>query len=420
MNAILEQTDRYTRELLIPFWAGRIEDRTHGGFQPGYDRHGRRTAVTDKAMLAQARSLVAIAHAGRLGFSWPDDAAVLARGVDFLLRSFRDPVHDGYVWMVSDDGRRILDDSKVIYGHSFLVYALAEVALLTGDETVRAEACRLFDLLMAKAADRRHGGFLEHFDRAFRPVAVRPDGRLHKSLDVHMHMMEAFTSLYELTRMPRHREALESVIALLFGRMVDPGSGLGIAMFTPDWTPIPNLPLGTLWGRDRFPPQGKPPEITSYGHNIEMAWLYLHALDVLGVPRSAGRARVEPIFAHTLRDGIDPECGGLFTEGHREHGVTETNKEFWQQAEALVGFLDAFEMTGDARYLDAFRNVHGFVVAHVICWDQGEWYPLVDRQGRVLRDDLGYHWKSGYHTVRAMVAVVTRLRRLLTAGHRVP
>ena len=407
----LERTERYTRTQLIPFWATRIEEKRFGGFQGGYDRHGRRTAVTDKAMLAQARSIVTIAHAMRLGFEWPDGIPALRRGIDFLFNHFHDPLCDGYFWMTTAEGK-VLDEAKVIYGHSFLIYALAEHALLTGDASSRSEASRLFELLMSRAADIRYGGFLEHFDGQFAPVALRSDGLIHKSLDVHMHLMEAFTSLYELTRSPRHRQALNDVTGLIFDRMVDPETGAGIAMFKTDWTPIPNLQLGTLWGCDRFEPAGKPVEITSYGHNIELAWLYLHSLDVLGVSREEGRPRVLPIFEHTVRHGVDRECGGLFVEGGRRAGATEKNKEFWQQAEALVGFLDAYEMTGDARYLDAFRNIHDFVFGKFICWEQGEWYPLLTREGHIIRDDLGYHWKVGYHTVRSMVEVCLRLRKL--------
>ncbi|MHB9026342.1 MAG: AGE family epimerase/isomerase [Armatimonadota bacterium] len=416
----LERTERYTRERLIPFWASRIEDTAHGGLQPGYDGEGRRSEVTDKAMLAQARGIMTISHARRLGWAWPDGEGVLRRAIDFLFRAFRDPDYDGYYWMTAADGR-VLDDGKVVYGHSFLIYAFAEHALLTGDALSREEACRLFSLLCARAADLRYGGFYEHFDREFRPIAVRSDGIIHKSLDVHMHLMEAFTSLYELTGDPRHRQALEQVTALIFARMTDPATGCGIAMFRPDWTPIPNVQLGTLWGADRFDPTGKPPEITSYGHDIELAWLYLHSLEKIGSELIFRKNRekfkssdpIFSIFRHTAERGVDWDCGGLYVEGPRDGAATETHKEFWQQAEALVGFLDAYKLTGDELYLNAFKNVHDFVFTHMIA-PAGEWYPLLDRRGAVLRDALGYHWKIGYHTVRGMVETVKRLREIVT------
>ncbi len=412
IHEYLDRTERYLIEKLIPFWADRIVEPACGGFQTNYDRHGRRTTVSEKTFLCQGRCIFTLSHAVRLGFDWPGSREMIEQGVRFLERCFRDRQHDGYVWIVSETGE-VLDDRKVVYGHSFAIYGLAEYALLTGDESAARAACTVFDLLCARAADLRWGGFFEHFDREFRLESVRPDGQPHKSLDVHMHLMEAFTVLYQLTGTERHLKALEQVTELIFGRMVDPESGVGIAMFAPDWTPLPNVELGTLWGSDRFDDAGKPPEITSYGHNIELAWLYLHSLRATGRGTADAMPRVNPIFEHTAARGVDWDCGGLFVEGRRDGAATETTKEFWQQAEALVGFLDAYELTGEQRYWDAFRNVHDFVFSHVINWEQGEWFPLLARDGTVLWDYMGHNWKICYHTIRSMCEVVCRLRGLV-------
>ncbi|HRU07034.1 MAG TPA: AGE family epimerase/isomerase [Candidatus Brocadiia bacterium] len=411
MKEYLERTESYLTGKLIPFWAGRVVEPKFGGFQTNYDRQGRRTAVTEKTLLCQGRALFTIAHALRHGFEWPGGREAMDQGIEFLRRFFRDAEHDGYYWICEEDGRP-KDARKVVYGHSFLIYGLAEHGLLTGSADSRREAERLFDLLAAKAADFRHGGFFEQFDRAFNPVSERPDGALHKSLDVHMHLMEAFTTLYQLTGLPRHRQALEQVMELIFDRMVDPETGVGVSIFSPSWQPMANLQLGAVWGSDRFERKAKPADITSYGHNIELAWLYLHAMDALGRPRQEGLARVRRIFDHTFERGVDREFGGLYVEGPRQGAASETNKEFWQQAEALVGFLDAYDLTQEKKFQRAFRNVHDFVFKKMICWDQGEWYPLLDRQGAVVWDYMGHNWKICYHTVRAMVEVVLRLRRM--------
>lgn len=405
---ILHKTRRYLEENLIPFWAGRVVEPEFGGFQTNYDRHGQRTAVTEKALLSQARCIFSISHVLRQGFSWPGGEVALAQGLDFLFTHFKDPEYGGYYWMVAGDGA-VLDDSKVIYGHAFVIYALSEYALLSGDARCRAEVAALFALLQEKALDNQNGGYFEHFDRRFAPIAVRPDGRLHKSLDVHMHLMEAFTPLYELTAAPAYREALEQVIDLIFSKMVDPETGTGIAMFTPQWQPINNVQLTTLWGRDRFDPEGKAPEITSYGHNIELAWLYLHAQDILGSPRKQHLEQVLPIFEHTTTHGVDWRHGGIFVEGHRAGAPTETTKEFWQQAEAMVGFLDAFLLTGEEKYFEAFANVHRFVFEKMINWEQGEWFALLHREGEPIWDYMGTSWKTCYHTLRSMCQVVRRL-----------
>lgn len=407
----MQQTRAYLTERLIPFWAERIYEPRYGGFQTNYDRHGVRSPSEVKTLLCQGRSLFTIAFVRRQGLDWAHAEEQLAGGLEFLLEHCRDAEHDGYYWIVDLRGNPV-DDSKVVYGHSFVIYALAELALLTGEQRAADEAVRLFDLLQARCRDDEHGGYLEHFCRDWRPKRARGDQPLHKSLDVHMHLMEAFTTLYELTGDPRHRAALVEVAELIWSRMVDPDTGAGISMFRPDWTPIANVELETVWGSDRFA-QEKAPDITSYGHNIELTWLYLHALDVLGIDRQARRARVEPTMRHTLEHGVDWAHGGLWVEGQRSGGPTERNKEFWQQAEALVGFLDAYLLTGNAAYLAAFRNVHAFVFGKVINWSIGEWFALLDETGNVLWDYAGHEWKICYHTVRSMVLTVNKLQEVL-------
>jgi len=411
MRQVLEQTRRYLTEGLIPFWASRVYEPVYGGFQTDYDRQGRRVPANEKTLLCQARALFTIAFALRHGYAWPGADEQIEGGLRFVREHYWDAENGGYYWIVDLRGAP-LDESKIVYGHSFMLYALAEVALLTGDQRAADEALAIYELLQKRCRDDVNGGYLEHFHRDWSVKRARDDQPMHKSLDVHMHLMEAFTSLYELTGDEQHRSSLTEVAEIIWQRMVDPITGAGISMFRPDWTPIANVELDTVWGSDRFA-QEKGVDITSYGHNIELCWLYLHALDVLGVAREAQRERVERTMQHTLTHGVDWAHGGLWVEGHRDGGPTERNKEFWQQAEALIGFLDAYMLTRDKAYLDAFCNVHAFVFTKMINWPVGEWFALLDEAGNVLWDYMGHSWKICYHTIRSMVLTVEKLEQAI-------
>ena len=412
LKEYLEKTESYLNEKLIPFWAQRAVEPKFGGFQTNYDRNGNRTEVTEKSFLSQCRSVFTISHAMRLGFDWPNGQESIKQGIEFLSKYFFDKENDGYYWIVAEDGKPV-DENKIIYGHSFLIYGFSEYALLTGDKFAKDEAIRMFDMLQTKVADKDDGGYHEHFDRFFNLKQSRGDIKSHKSLDVHMHLMEAFTTLYELTGAENHKQALIDVIDLIFDKMVDPKTGTGISMFTNDWKPIANVELDTVWGRDRFDDDGKDTDITSYGHNIELAWLYLHAQDVLGIPREKSLDRVIPIYEHTFKNGIDWKYGGIYVEGERNGQATELTKEFWQQAEAMVGFLDAYQLTKDSRYLEAYKNIHDFVFTKIINWDQGEWFALSEENGDLIWDYMGTSWKVFYHTVRGTCQIVDRMKKLL-------
>ena len=412
LKVYLEKTENYLNEKLIPFWTQKAVEPKYGGFQTNYDRDGNRTEVTEKSFLSQCRSIFTISHAMRLGFKWPNGEESIKQGIEFLSKHFLDLENDGYYWIVSEEGKPI-DDNKIIYGHSFLIYGLSEFALLSGDQFAKDEAIRIFDLLQTKVADKVNDGYHEHFDRFFNLKQSRGDIKSHKSLDVHMHLMEAFTTLYELTGDENHKKALMDVIELIFDKMVDPKTGTGISMFTVDWKPIANVELDTVWGRDRFDEDGKTTDITSYGHNIELAWLYLHAQDVLGIPREKSLDRVIPIYEHTFKNGVDWKFGGLYVEGERNGQSTERTKEFWQQAEAMVGFLDAYQLTNDSRYLDAYKNIHDFVFTKIINWHQGEWFALTEENGDLIWDYMGTSWKVFYHTVRGTAQIVDRMKKIL-------
>ncbi len=412
MQDYLDKTKKYFTEKLIPFWEARAVDEKYGGFQTNYDEKGERTEITEKSFLAQCRAIFTISHTMRLGFNWKGGHEALKQGIGFLFKYYYDKEYDGYYWIVDEDGT-VTDDNKIIYGHSFLIYGLSEYALLTGDQKAKDEANRIFELLQKKIADPEFGGYYEHFDRQFNLKKSRGDISSHKSLDVHMHLMEAFTTLYELTGEKNHRQALEDVIELIFDKMVHPETGTGISMFKQDWTTIANVELDTVWGRDRFDEDGKSTDITSYGHNIELAWLYMHALDILGIPRENQLDRVLPIFEHTYQRGVDWEYGGLFVEGVRDGDATEKTKEFWQQAEGMVGFLDAYLLTKEEKYLKAFQNIHDFVFNKMINWDLGEWLALTERDGKMIWDYMGTSWKVFYHTVRGTSLVIKKLEKIL-------
>jgi len=412
LEKYLSKTSDYLNDNLIPFWADRAVDSKYGGFQTNYDRDGMRTDVTEKSFLSQCRAIFTISHAMRLGFEWPNGFETLRQGIDFLFNHFRDPEHDGYYWIVEEDGTP-KDTNKIIYGHSFLIYGLSEYALLTGDNVAKDEAIRIFDLLQERVADEKDKGYFEHFDREFNLKKARGDIGAHKSLDVHMHLMEAYTTLYELTNAENHKQALLDVIDLIFDKMVEPTTMTGISMFTSEWKPISNVELDTVWGRDRFDEDGKDTDITSYGHNIELTWLYLHAQDILEIPREESLNRVQPVYEHTFKNGVDWKYGGLYVEGERFGEATEVTKEFWQQAEAMVGFLDAYSLTNDEKYLDAFINIHDFVFEKVINWEQGEWFALNEENGDLIWDYMGTSWKVFYHTVRGTAQVIKKLENIL-------
>lgn len=179
---------------------------------------------------------------------------------------------------------------------------------------------------------------------------------------------------------------------------------------------LPRIKFNIVWGWDRFADGGEKmhaEDNTSYGHNVEFAWLLLRALDVMGLGPNTYRDLVRKQLDHAVDNGIDPEFGGVYVEGPYAGGVYDREKEFWQQAEVMIGMLDACLLFGPERYWLAYQNVHRFVFDKMIHHEVGEWWPLVTREGEPVWTHMSHSWKVNYHTVRAMVQCIIRLKRLL-------
>ncbi len=400
---------------LLPFWRDRCKDDVNGGFVTHFDKNGNDTGEDEKSLIAQARCIYTMASTHRAGYGDGIYAEYAKHGIDFLIEKMWDNEFGGFYWMM-DRGGRVKIDQKILYGHSFAIYALSEYTLATGDPVGREYAEKTFDLIRKYCLDSMYGGYFEMFRRNWNLAGPGSDGGDRKTLDVHMHLMEAFTTLYECTQLPVHRRALQESIQIVTRRMLHPEFGTGIPQFMPDWQVAPQIKFDIVWGWDRFPDggqQSKAEDNTSYGHNVEFAWLFKHALDILEETYDPYMNILKKLIDHAVNNGIDDKFGGVYVEGPHRGGVYDREKEFWQQAEILIGMLDACLLFGPEKYFPVYENVHRFVFDKLIDHEVGEWLPLLSREGEPIWTHLGHSWKINYHTVRSMIQTIHRLGKLI-------
>jgi mannose/cellobiose epimerase-like protein (N-acyl-D-glucosamine 2-epimerase family) len=400
---------------LLPFWITRMTDQINGGYITHFDKDGKDTGEDEKSLIAQTRSLYTFSSAHRAGYGDGKYEGLARHGFDFLIDKMWDKDYGGFYWMMDRKGN-VKIDQKIIYGQSFAIYSLSEYTLATGDKRGIEYAEKVFDLIQKYCVDSMYGGYYEMFHRDWTLCGPGSQGGDRKTLDVHMHLMEAFTTLYECTGKDVHRRKLLEDIDLLLYRIIHPVYKTGIPQFFKDWTVAPQIKFDIVWGWDRFSEEGQKGNATDntcYGHNAEFAWLMIHALKILKIDPDIYSDLFRIIFDHTINNGIDTEFGGVFVEGPHSGGVYDREKEFWQQAEVLIGLLDAVIMFGDEKYWDSYKNVHRFVFDKMINKNVGEWYPLLSRMGEPIWTHMGHSWKINYHTVRSMVQSIKRLDIIL-------
>lgn len=415
LASIADRMESYLSLHLLPFWHEKAVDRDCGGFLCHFDAKGRPTGDTVKTFLSHVRLLYTFSSTERYGYGLGKSIEMAKWAADFLLKHFWDDRHEGWNWIADRRGLPTFT-GKIGYGQIFGLYAFSEYCMATGDRRGADAAERTYSAICRHMADTLRGGFYELMSQDWEPERPGKWGGDRKSMDVHMHLMEALTSFYEMTGHPTHRRRLLEVIELIITKMLHPRHGTGWIQFTLDFKPLPAILFATEWGRDaeRKEGQARPFNHTSYGHNIEFVWLLLHACDILKIPRDTYAEVARRIFDHCVAYGIDTEYGGVFVEGPHDAPTTVmAEKQFWQQAEMLVGLLDAYALFGEEKYWQAFQNVHNFVFAKFVSMDAGgEWYERLDRRGNVIDGAVGHGWKSSYHTVRSTLQCIRRLRKL--------
>ena len=416
-NEITELRDEALKHLeneLLPFWTTRMKDEVNGGYITHFDKDGNDTGEDEKSLIAQTRCLYTISSAHRAGYGNGAYAELARHGADFIINKMWDKLHGGFFWMMDRKGN-VKINRKIIYGHSFAIYSLSEYTLATGDQRGVEYAEKVFDLLQKYCVDSMYGGYWEMFHRDWTLSGPGSQGGDRKTLDVHMHLMEAFTTLYECTGKEVHRRKLLEDIDLLVLRIIHPIYKTGIPQFYKDWTVAPQIKFDIIWGWDRFSEEGQKGNATDntcYGHNAEFGWLLLRALQILKANTDDYAGLFKTIYDHTVDNGIDYEFGGVYVEGPHSGGVYDREKEFWQQAEVLIGLLDGVLLFNEPKYWEAYKNVHRFVFDKVINKGVGEWYPLLSRRGEPIWTHMGHSWKINYHTVRSMIQSIERLNRL--------
>lgn len=413
MQVALTEIRGHMENGIIPFWLKNGLDHQYGGYLTCFDENGTPTGDTDKYIVTQTRMIWGMSAFYSV---YPNNKALLQaakQGVEFFIKHFWDMDYGGWFWKIKRDGT-LIDDGKVVYGQSFAIYALSEYTLATGDPIGLEYAGQTFDLLQKYCADTYRGGYYENLERDWtlsEPGFAAGD---RKSLDIHMHLMEAFTALAQCSCREIHKRRLAEVVDVILNRMISNESGCGLNQFDLSFNPIPAINIRRTWNAERATGETIPAmDTTSYGHNVELSWLLNRAGEILGKPADHYNEVTRKLVDHSIKYGLDHELGGVFRDGPHEGPALVRDKEWWQNCEVLVGYLDAYEKLGDEKYADAFFKTWDFDKKYMINHEVGEWRQLLDKNGSVLVGDIGNPWKAIYHTGRSMLECCERLKKML-------
>lgn len=377
---------------ILHWWMKNMVDHEHGGFYGRMDGHGVLHPKSEKGVILNTRLLWSFAAAARQTGN-AQYKTMADRAFDYLLQYFWDEPEGGMLWSVDFQGNP-LSTQKQIYAQAFAIYALSEYHLLTQNAVALDKANEIFWLIEKFSLDREKGGYLTAFDRDWSGSGdirlSEKDASAAKIMNTHLHVLEAYTNFYRAQPTAAVKERLRYILKIYLDRFYRPADGSLYLYFDENWQPK---------NAD-----------TSFGHDIESSWLLWEAAEVLGDEDLLERTR--PVSIHladaVLQHGLDSD-GGIFNERH-VCSHFDTDKHWWPQTEAVVGYWNAWELTGREIFAETAVHIWLFIKNFIRDSENGEWHWMVDRAGTpVLSEDKAGPWKAPYHNGRMCMEMVRRI-----------
>lgn len=378
------------RRTVFDFYYPACVDTVNGGYFEDW-KDGRFEFRGEKFLTLQARQLWFFSTLAAENIERPKCLEAAWQGYLILDRNFRDPRRGGYYSKITDAGAT-QDTRKHAYHNSFALYGLVAYYEATKEKNALQRAQQLFRALDENAHDGTHGGYGEFFYADWKPVTDPKEtgyvGAIGtKTYNTHLHLLESFTALYRVWPDPRLRERLAELVRINTAVVQHPEFPCNIDGWHPDWRVI-DQPRNLR---------------ASYGHDVECLWLTLDATRRLGYPDSLYRGWAQSLAEYCLQFGFDETHGGFFYTGNLGVAADDTRKEWWVQAEALVGMLEMYRLTGQAKYYDAFVRTLDFIERHQVA-SGGGWWATRQADGSAGGSDVrSSMWQGAYHNGRALL-----------------
>lgn len=393
---ITEKLRKYQSEMelelkaIMAYWMHFAPDEMNGGFYGQIDNHNTIFPRSPKGAVLNARILWSFSAAYNLTRR-QEYLAVAQRAYNYFIEYFIDKEYGGVFWTVDYTGAPA-DTKKQVYANAFFIYACSEYYKSCQLDEVKQMAIQLYRQIERYSFDKQRTGYYEAFTRNWNSIddmrLSAKDANEKKTMNTHLHIMEAYANFYTIWPNESLKQRIIQLIENFTNYFIDKNSFHLQLFFDEQWN-----------SRQR---------VISYGHDIEAAWLLLEATEIIGENDLADVfAAVSLQMINAAAEGLDKD-GGLWYE--MENGNLVKEKHWWPQAEAMVGFYNAWQLSGSEKYLDASMDSWEFIKKKILDKENGEWYWGITTDDKPMEgfDKVGL-WKCPYHNSRACMELIKRI-----------
>ena len=374
---LMDEMKAHLTGTILPFWE-RLRDDAFGGYYGYVDKQLNVMPEAFKGCILNSRILWTFSTAARV--LKDDTLRDYADHAYAFFSRFEDEANGGVYWSVTHDGRP-LDTTKHTYCQAFAIYGLAAYYRLTGNAEALDKAIALYRLIESKCRDA--GGYGEAFRVDFSPESnekLSENGVMAgRTMNTLLHVLEGYTELYRVWPDEGLRACGEQALACFLHTIYNRKQRRLDVFFDTEFRPLLDM--------------------QSYGHDIEASWLLWDSVTAL-LPHSDW-----PPYREMCLDLANSVCERAFTDhglkNERVDGVNDELRVWWVQAETMLGFANAYALTGDGAWLGRL-STQWTAIRRLIVDKRpgGEWYWSVYEKGELTERPMVEEWKCPYHNSR--------------------
>jgi len=383
MQTTLRQSLERERDNILGFWDREMTDHRFGGFFGKMSADGKPDPFAIKGSVPMARILQSFS-AGALQTGRAEWLAAAERAHSWFRQYCIDPEFGGVVWD-TDYAGRCQDPKKEPHAMGQALYALATWQQLRPSTENLNLAKGIYSLLHLYAHDPVRGGYTGACTRDWQPE--KPD---IKSVYDQLHILEGFTALFAVWQDDGLRHHLNDLLQLFLDKIIDPVTHHLHLYFDAEWKPGGNL--------------------VSYGKDIQAAWQLQRAAEALGDETLIQRTREAALqLTDAALEGMDTD-GGMWYKADLETKHIVEEKRWWPQAEAMVGLVNAWQVSGNDKYLTQAGDTWQFIENYILDRELGEWRWGVNRDNTPIPEEKAGFSKGPCHNSRACMEIVRMLQ----------
>lgn len=384
---LVDEARKMLTDTILPFWEN-LRDTEYGGFYGWVDCDLKIDKKAVKGCILNSRILWFFSNA-YMTLKKPELLDYAKHAYKFMKEYCMDKNNGGVYWSLNYDGS-VNDNTKHTYNQAFAIYALASYYAATSEEEALQYAFELYHVIEDRCTDAV--GYLEAFTYDFRPESnekLSENGVIaEKTMNTLLHVFEAYTELYRVTKNEEVRERLLFIMDVFENKVFNEELQRQEVFFDKNMNSIIDL--------------------HSYGHDIETSWLIDRGCEILHDADLTKRMqRITKILENKI-----------YEVAYREHSLLdecdkgEVNKMrvWWVQAEAVVGFLNAYEKTSNTKYREAAIDIWTYIKDKLVDKREGsEWFWELDENHQPdTSKPIVEQWKCPYHNGRMCLEIIRR------------